>query len=115
MNYLQTNTFPIDFSTKQNSRLMLKSVPYSILANTLYKKGKDVILKRCILSSKIPSMLKGCHSDPTGGHFAGEVTARKILHAGYWWPTLFKDCIIYARQCDACQRVGKQTDTSTMP
>ena len=115
INYLQTNTFPTDFSTKQKNRLTLKSAPYSIIADTLYKQGKDGVLRRCIMSSEIPLILKGCHSDPAGGHFAGEITARKVLQAGYWWPTLFRDCITYARQCDACQRVGKPTDTSAMP
>ena len=37
----------------------------------------------------------------------GKSTARKILHAGLWWPTLHKDTKEYAKSYDVCQRVGK--------
>ena len=30
-------------------------------------------------------------------------TAQKILHAGYFWPLLFKDCIYAVRKCHNCQ------------
>ena len=30
-------------------------------------------------------------------------TAQKILRAGYFWPSIFKDCIIAVRKCHACQ------------
>jgi hypothetical protein len=115
INYLQTNTFPEGLSKKQQQRLIFKAAPYSIIADTLYKKGKDGVLRRCIMNSEVPLILQGCHSDPAGGHFAGNVTARKVLQAGYWWPTLFNDCVTYTRQCDVCQRVGKPTSTSAMP
>jgi hypothetical protein len=28
-----------------------------------------------------------------GGHMSGYATAQKILRAGYFWPSLFNDCI----------------------
>ena len=59
--------------------------------------------------------MKECHDNPAGGHFAGDVTARKILQSGYWWPMLFADCGTYTRQCDMCQRIGKPTFSSAMP
>ncbi|EPS57933.1 hypothetical protein M569_16885, partial [Genlisea aurea] len=31
---------------------------------------------------------------------------RKILDAGYWWPSVFKDTWDYCRSCHACQKVG---------
>jgi transposase InsO family protein len=60
-------------------------------------------------------VLEGCHSDPCRGHFAGDVTARKALLAGYWWPTMFKDAHQYARRCDPCQRTSKPTPSTAMP
>jgi transposase InsO family protein len=115
INYLQTNTFPEGYTDKQKRRLAYRAGPYTIIANTLYKQGKDGVLRRCVTSSEIPQILKECHDNPAGGHFAGDVTARKILQSGYWWPTLFADCSTYTRQCDVCQRIGKPTDSSAMP
>eukprot|EP00253_Pinus_taeda_P006431 PITA_06431 len=34
---------------------------------------------------------------------SGYATAQKILRAGYFWPSLFKDCIIVVRKCHNCQ------------
>ena len=28
---------------------------------------------------------------------------QKILRAGYFWPSIFKDCIVAVRKCHACQ------------
>ena len=33
-----------------------------------------------------------------GGHFVRDVTSRKILQSGYWWSTLFYDCMTYTIQ-----------------
>ncbi len=38
---------------------------------------------------------------------AGETTARKMLQAGYWWETMFKDAQEWVKACDVCQRSGK--------
>ena len=49
------------------------------------------------------------HDGPAGGHFSRDTTAHKILIAGYYWPTLFKDAHAHVRKCDACQIcVGRQ-------
>ena len=49
------------------------------------------------------------HDGPAGGHFSGDTTTHKILRAGYYWPTLFKDAHAHVRNCDVCQRcVGRQ-------
>ncbi len=42
------------------------------------------------------------HEGPSQGHFTIEMTQRKILDAGYWWPTLYKNVHDYYRSCDAC-------------
>jgi hypothetical protein len=54
-------------------------------------------------------VLKELHDGPVGGHFAGNTTAHKILRAGYYWPTLFKDAHTHARNCKTCQiSAGKE-------
>lgn len=41
--------------------------------------------------------LNDCHSSACGGHLSGYLTAQRILRAAYFWPTIFKDCIIVVR------------------
>ena len=43
------------------------------------------------------------HDGPVGGHFGADTTAHKIIHAGYYWPTLFRDAHEYVRKCLNCQ------------
>jgi hypothetical protein len=31
-------------------------------------------------------VLRECHSGVAGGHYAGEVTVRKVWQRGLWWP-----------------------------
>ncbi len=48
--------------------------------------------------------MRELHEGPSGSHFAIEIMQKKILDAGYWWPTLYKDVNDYCKSCDACQR-----------
>jgi hypothetical protein len=47
-----------------------------------------------------------CHASSYGGHHSGPRTAAKVLQCGFFWPTIFKDCIEFVKECDECQRSG---------
>jgi hypothetical protein len=55
------------------------------------------------------------HDGPCGGHFVDKRTTYKVLHQGYYWPTLFKDAKIYVRSCDNYQRMGRLVQADEMP
>ena len=55
------------------------------------------------------------HDGIAAGHFASEITARKVLQAGLWWPTLFKDAYQIFKHCDVCQRAKKPLNQDHMP
>ena len=48
-------------------------------------------------------MLNDCHGGACGGHLSRLSTAQKILRAGYFWPSIFKDCVNAVKKCHACQ------------
>jgi hypothetical protein len=52
------------------------------------------------------------HDGFCGGHFAGQITTKKILQAGYYWPTLFKDAHDYCMNCDVCQAYAHRSTVS---
>jgi hypothetical protein len=59
-------------------------------------------------------VMKELHEGPSWGHFVIEIMQRKILDAGYWWPTMYKDVHDYYKSCDACQRTwGLATQSLT--
>ena len=61
------------------------------------------------------AILLHCHSLECGGHFNGQRTAAKVLQAGFYWPTLFKDAHLFVKTCDRCQRTRNTSSESEMP
>ena len=53
--------------------------------------GKDNVLRRVANEDEIESILESCHEGVCGGHFAQEITSRKILQASIVWPSLHQD------------------------
>lgn len=43
------------------------------------------------------------HDGSTGGHFAGNTIADKVMRDGFYWPTLYKDAHSYECRCLVCQ------------
>ena len=64
------------------------------------------MLRKVPSQEDIHRILHSCHNDICGGHFASELTCRKILQAGFVWPSLQRDAHFWCKSCDACQRTG---------
>ena len=84
----------------------MKSASYQIIDGVLFRKNYDGVFLRFLEQEDASKVVKELHDGPAGGHLSGYTTAHKILRAGYYWPTLFKDAHAYARKCDVCQRSG---------
>ena len=56
-----------------------------------------------------------CHDSPYGGSAIVDKTTAKILQAGFFWPTLFKDVNAYIRACDRYQRTRNLTRQNEVP
>jgi hypothetical protein len=95
--------------------MVVRAADYQLIAGQLYKLGLDNILRRCVLNHERQDILWECHNGVAGGHVGGKATAQKVLQAGLWWATLFKDAKEYARSCDTCQRVGKPSHRDELP
>ena len=81
----------------------------------LFKRGSDGIFRRCIPENEVSNILNHCHSSSYGGHTSIQKTSFKILHSGFWWPSLFKDVHLFVSKCDQCQRTGNITKINEMP
>eukprot|EP00253_Pinus_taeda_P011052 PITA_11052 len=107
-NYLVTGKLPPHLFPNEKRKIILESSKYSWISNELFKTGLDCVIRRCVWEDEMPDILKACHDEPCGGHFADKRTAYKILSLGYYWPYLFKDAKKYVRRCDSCERVGRR-------
>ena len=61
----------------------------------LWKYCPDQIFRRCVHDSEFNSILTFCHTYACGGHFGTQRTALKVLECGFYWPTIFKDAIVF--------------------
>jgi hypothetical protein len=93
---------------QQRKSIKHKSLPFTMIGDTLCRRGRDGILRRAVTRGEAKIILPQCHDRTCGGHFVENTTARKILTAGYFWPSLFKDCNRYCRSCPACQAYAQR-------
>ncbi|MCO5562011.1 hypothetical protein L7F22_015637 [Adiantum nelumboides] len=108
-NYILEGDFPTEFSKHQRQSLIKKASSFLWLEDVLCQKEKDQVCRRIPTSTKIPCILQGLHEEACGGHFAHHVTTKKILQAGYVWPTLHMDEQYWCKTCHRCQVNGNKS------
>ena len=81
--YLQTQSFRPELSKSERRKIRFQSQQFKIIGDTLYRKGVDLVFRRCLTHEEAERVLNDCHSGACGGHMSGYATAQKILRAGY--------------------------------
>lgn len=114
MNYLANNVMPSNWSSRDRKKFMLQCRCYCWDDPYLFRIGKDGVLKRYVSEEEQGNILFHCHDLHCGSHFGGQKTAMKILQAGFYWPTLFRDAHAYYLNCDRCQRIGNMGKRNKM-
>ncbi|XP_015077301.1 uncharacterized protein LOC107021202 [Solanum pennellii] len=71
--------------------------------DTLYRRSFKGMLLRCLGEEEAIQALQEAHSGVCGSHQSGPKLHFHIKRMGYYWPTMVKDCLYYARKCNACQ------------
>ena len=99
MEFLTTQKFPEDWTKVERKIVRVNSRHFAILGNRLFRRGANELLRRCLSEVEVPTILEACHNSTYGGGFFGQ----KVLRAGHFWPTLFKDSFDYKERCDAWQ------------
>ena len=106
MHILEQGEAPKHLNAGERRWLARKATRYRMVNDDLYCLGKDGVLRRVPLRREIEEILKACHDDACGGHFAHDITSRKILQAGFTWPSLHRDVKYWCQTCDECQKAG---------
>ncbi|KAL1188097.1 putative mitochondrial protein [Cardamine amara subsp. amara] len=114
-NYLAADDKPMNFTGYAKKRFLREMRRYYWDEPYLYKYCADGMYRRCIAETEVPDVLFHCHGSDYAGHFATFKTVSKVLQAGFWWPTMFRDANKFIARCDACQRKGKISKRHEMP
>eukprot|EP00253_Pinus_taeda_P025337 PITA_25337 len=92
---------------------------FLISSSDLWYKDITIYLQtqtyRCLTHEEAENVPNDCHSDACGGHQSGYAMVQKLLRAGYFWPTMFKDYITTVRSCHGCQIFDSKTRKPPSP
>ncbi|XP_074326869.1 uncharacterized protein LOC141664814 [Apium graveolens] len=108
--YIHKGTLPEDkFKAR---RLRYQAARYVVYDEVLYKRGFNQPLLRYVDEEEGNYILREVHEGIFGNHSGGNSLAMKVLHQGYYWPTMKEDTENFVRACDRCQRFANY---SSMP
>ena len=113
--FLTTHKLPKEWTEEKKRKVRVNRRQFVVLDHRLFKRGSDGLLRRWVSKTEVQSTLIACHDSACGGHFSGQLTGQKILRAGSFWPTLFKDAHDYVIICNACQRYARNDLRMEMP
>ncbi|XP_073049435.1 uncharacterized protein [Primulina eburnea] len=86
--------------------LKMRTLNYVLVEGDLYRKGLDGLLLRCIGFPEALEIMKQVHEGVCGAHQSGVKMRWLIRRYGYYWPSILKDSIKYAKGCQPCQKHG---------
>ena len=79
---------------------------FTILNNTLYKRGFSMPYLRCVNEEEANYVLMEIHEGICRDHASPRSLINKVIRTGYFWPTLQKDVKEFVKKCDKCYRFG---------
>ena len=94
-NYLTVGKLPKHLTVRERKLIVQFSSKFSWIGGYLFHTGADMHIRRCIWEYEVYDILRACHDEPCGGHFAEQWTGHKVLQLGYYWPMIFKDAKNY--------------------
>ena len=76
---------------------------FVVYKEAVYHKSSDDLLLLCIGGQETLEVMKDVHEGICGAHQAGIKMRWLIRRHGFYWPTILKDCIEFAKSCKKCQ------------
>ncbi|XP_056691841.1 uncharacterized protein [Spinacia oleracea] len=81
----------------------MRASRFILIHGVLFRKSVTGPYLRCLDHDEIELKLRNIHGGECGNHSGGQSLAHKTLTMGYFWPTMKKDVISFAKKCDSCQ------------
>ncbi|XP_016199528.1 uncharacterized protein LOC107640527 [Arachis ipaensis] len=101
LRYLENGKTPENEKEAQATKR--ESPKYVIIQGQLYKRGLHQPLLKCLRPDQTDCVLSEVHEGCYGHHIGGRSLARKLIKAGYYWPTMMSDAREFVKKCRKCQ------------
>jgi hypothetical protein len=112
---LEHGSAPHHLDPTKRRALRLKYASFHLVNGILFCQNFDGVLMRCLEKDEAEKVLLELHAGEAGGHFGGDTTAHKVLRAGYYWPTLFRDSHALFHKCIICQKASGRLQKPSFP
>ncbi|XP_072087999.1 uncharacterized protein [Arachis hypogaea] len=99
--FLENGKLPED--EKATAKLRREAAKYAVIQGQLFKKGLNQSLLKCLHPDQTDYVLREVHLGYCGHHIGGKALARKLIRAGYYWPSMMADSKEFVRKCVKCQ------------
>ncbi|KAM5551975.1 hypothetical protein ABKV19_026713, partial [Rosa sericea] len=87
-------------------RIRYLALNYFLRGDELRRRGEDSVDFRCVYGREAKQLMREVHSGICGAHQAGPKMRWLLRRHGYFWPSILKDCIAFAKGCLDCQAHG---------
>ena len=98
LSFLQDGKLPQD--VEEERKVKKRAVRFTILNDTLYKKGFSMPYLRCVNKEEAKYILKEIHEGNCKERASSKSLISKVIRMGYFWPTLQKDAKEFVKKCD---------------
>jgi len=100
--FIEHQTLPADMD--QAKKIQKQAPWYTVVNERLYRRRFSTPLLKCLTQDEADYILAEIHEGICGNHSGRRSLAKKVLRAGYYWPTLEADTMAYVKKCSQCQR-----------
>ncbi|XP_052488039.1 uncharacterized protein LOC128041762 [Gossypium raimondii] len=115
LEYIKNQRYPEQANENDKRKIRRMAIGFVLDGDILYKRGKDQVLLRYVDAVEARKILEEVHEGICGTHASGFAMARQIMRLGYYWLTMERDCIDYARKCHKCQIYGDKIHVAPLP
>ncbi|XP_057720739.1 uncharacterized protein LOC130935159 [Arachis stenosperma] len=100
--FLEHGKLPND--EKDAAKLRREAAKYAVIQGQLFRKGLNQPLLKCLHPDQTDYVLREVHEGCCGHHIGGKALARKLIRAGYYWPSMMADSKEFVKKCVKCQQ-----------
>ena len=101
IDYLQHEK--LSFDPRHKVEVKCRAPRFIYFKSTFYKHSFDGVFLRCLDNEETSRALQKAHFGTCGAHQSGMKLHFEIKRMGYYWPTMVKDTMDYAKRCQTCQ------------
>ncbi|XP_074299461.1 uncharacterized protein LOC141630571 [Silene latifolia] len=100
LDWLQNDILPAD--KKEARSFRMRASRFILIDGVLFRKSFAGPYLRCLDREESQAVLHTLHSEECANHAGGKSLSNKAQRQGYFWPTMRKDAMEFAKKCDAC-------------